>query len=219
MLVPRLRSVAIRETREREIKLRAGEELSRSRSSAARRLSRGSSSRPITTPRDHRLARRGVTLPPSCRERKRALATEAAGRAGAARAGEARRCPLAPPSELLGLLVGHLRGAPLAPIARLRTRREGVRADGAEIVHDNVAVLDNQRVTRSFDELEVELLDGDEKTLPPDRESAAPSRRRRRREPAEGLPGARPGLPRRCGRAAGGCPSLLRRAHPPRPPA
>ena len=72
---------------------------------------------------------------------------------------------MAPPAELLDLLVGHLRGAPLAPIARLRTRREGVVADGAEVVHDTVAVLDNQRVTRSFDELEVELLDGDEKTL------------------------------------------------------
>jgi CHAD domain-containing protein len=40
-----------------------------------------------------------------------------------------------------------------------------VRAKGAEIVHDTVAVLDHQRVTRSFEELEVELLDGDEKTL------------------------------------------------------
>jgi CHAD domain-containing protein len=36
---------------------------------------------------------------------------------------------------------------------------------GAEVVHDSVAVLDGQRVTRSFDELEIELLEGDEKTL------------------------------------------------------
>ena len=66
---------------------------------------------------------------------------------------------------MLELLVAQLRGAALLPIARLRTRREGVRADGAEIVHDTVAVLDHQRVTRSFEELEVELLDGDERTL------------------------------------------------------
>ena len=78
---------------------------------------------------------------------------------------EAAGAPTAPPAELLTLLAGHLRGVPLTPIARLRTRREGVRADGAEIVHDTVAVLDHQRVTRSFDELEVELLDGDERTL------------------------------------------------------
>ena len=73
--------------------------------------------------------------------------------------------PTEPPEALSALLAGHLRGVPLLPIARLRTHREGVRADGAEVVHDTVAVLDHQRVTRSFEELEVELLDGDEKTL------------------------------------------------------
>jgi hypothetical protein len=39
-------------------------------------------------------------------------------------------------------------------------------AGGAEIVDDSVAVLDHQRVTRRFREIEVELLDGgDEQTL------------------------------------------------------
>ena len=70
-----------------------------------------------------------------------------------------------PPAELLALLAAISAVRALLPIARLRTRREGIRADGAEIVHDTVAVLDHQRVTRSFEELEVELLDGDEKTL------------------------------------------------------
>ena len=50
-------------------------------------------------------------------------------------------------------------------VARLRTRREVVRAGGAEVVDDSVAVLDHQRVTRRFREIEVELLDGDEDTL------------------------------------------------------
>ena len=50
-------------------------------------------------------------------------------------------------------------------MARLRTRREVVVADGAEIVDDSVAVLEGQHVARRFREVEVELLDGDERTL------------------------------------------------------
>ena len=53
----------------------------------------------------------------------------------------------------------------LVPVARLRTRREGVLAGGAEIVDDSVAVLEGQHVARRFREVEVELLDGDERTL------------------------------------------------------
>lgn len=73
--------------------------------------------------------------------------------------------PARPPAEMLALLPAYLRGAPLVPVARLRTRREGVRARGAEIVDDNVSVLEGQRVARRFRELEVELLEGDERTL------------------------------------------------------
>ncbi len=73
--------------------------------------------------------------------------------------------PARPPRELVALLPAYLRGAALVPVARLRTRREGVRAQGAEIVDDNVAVLQGQHVTRRFREVEVELLDGDERTL------------------------------------------------------
>src|SRR5262245_22831554 len=69
------------------------------------------------------------------------------------------------PPELLDLLPALLRNDPLVPVARLRTRREVVRAAGAEVVDDSVAVLDHQRVTRRFREIEVELLDGDEQTL------------------------------------------------------
>ena len=73
--------------------------------------------------------------------------------------------PAKPPLELSSLLVGFLRGRELRRVARLRTRREVVRANGAEIVDDSVAVLEGQRVTRRFRELEVELVGGDERTL------------------------------------------------------
>ena len=73
--------------------------------------------------------------------------------------------PAVPPPELVALLIAPLRAEKLVPVARLRTRREVVRAGGAEVVDDSVAVLDHQRVTRRFREIEVELLDGDEHTL------------------------------------------------------
>lgn len=73
--------------------------------------------------------------------------------------------PARPPAELAALLPAYVRGRDLIPVARLRTRREGVRARGAEIVDDNVAVLQGQRVTSRFREIEIELLEGDERTL------------------------------------------------------
>jgi CHAD domain-containing protein len=73
--------------------------------------------------------------------------------------------PARPPAEMVGLLPAYLRGRDLVAVARLRTRREGIRARGAEIVDDNVAVLEGQRVARRFREIEVELLEGDERTL------------------------------------------------------
>ena len=119
---------------------------SRCPSSAARRSSRGSSSRPTTTLSTTGSRRRGVTLRHRVENGKGLWQLKLP--AGPARLElERPGGPLAPPAELLALLVGHLRGARLAPIARLRTRREGVRADGAEIVHDTVAVLDHQRVS------------------------------------------------------------------------
>ncbi len=155
--------MAIRETLEREVKLRAGEEF---------RLPElgGEAIEPrvfVSTyhdTADHRLARRGVTLRHRV-EHGKGLWQLKLPQDNARLELEAAGGPGSPPDDMLELLVAHLRGAALVPIARLRTRREGVRADGAEIVHDTVAVLDHQRVTRSFEELEVELLDGDEKTL------------------------------------------------------
>ena len=73
--------------------------------------------------------------------------------------------PALPPPELLSLLPALILREQLVPVARLRTRREIVRAAGAEVVDDAVAVLDRQRVTRRFREIEVELVDGDDRTL------------------------------------------------------
>ncbi len=74
--------------------------------------------------------------------------------------------PAHPPKELLALLLVHLRGVEPARVARLRTRRKTLRTDGAEIVDDSVSVLEGQRVTARFRELEVELVaGGDERTL------------------------------------------------------
>src|SRR5918994_872724 len=155
--------MAIRETTEREVKLRAGQDFTLPELGGEAIESRLFVSTYHDTP-DHRLARRGVT--PRHRLQKGEGLWQLELPAGHERLElEEPGGPAAPSPELLALLAGHLRGAPLAPIARLRTRREGVRAGGAEIVHDTVAVLDHQRVTRRFDELEVELLDGDERTL------------------------------------------------------
>jgi CHAD domain-containing protein len=155
--------MAIKETVERELKLRAGESF---------RLPElgGEAIEPrlfVSTyhdTADHRLARRGITLRHRI-ENGKGLWQLKLPQVGSRLELEEAGAPAEPPVELRSLLAGHLRGVPLVPIARLRTRREGVRADGAEVVHDTVALLDHQRVTRSFEELEVELLGGDEKTL------------------------------------------------------
>jgi CHAD domain-containing protein len=73
--------------------------------------------------------------------------------------------PRTVPPKIVTLLHAFLRHGRLVPVARLRTRRVGVRVDGAEVVHDSVAVLEGQRVARTFDELEVELVEGDERSL------------------------------------------------------
>ena len=76
-------------------------------------------------------------------------------------AGQASR----PPAELVELVPAYLRGRQLVPVARLRTRRETIRANGAEIVDDSVSVLKGQRVARRFREIEIELVGGDERDL------------------------------------------------------
>lgn len=74
------------------------------------------------------------------------------------------------PAELAALLIAHTRGKRLAAVAALRTRRSGVLVrDGAvaiaEVTTDAVEVIDGPRIVRAFEELEIELVNGDERAL------------------------------------------------------
>ncbi|TMD08654.1 MAG: CYTH and CHAD domain-containing protein [Chloroflexi bacterium] len=77
-------------------------------------------------------------------------------------AGPARR----PPAAALRVVRAYLRKARLEPVARLSTLRHRVRLTGnggkrvAEVVDDEVSVLDGRRVAARFREIEVELLNG-----------------------------------------------------------
>jgi CHAD domain-containing protein len=71
-----------------------------------------------------------------------------------------------PPTALQDLLLLHLQGQALAPVATLRTWRTGVRVHGqkgayADVLLDTVSVLRNRHVVRSFREVEIERLSGD----------------------------------------------------------
>ncbi len=70
-----------------------------------------------------------------------------------------------PPGDFTKLLVAHIRDEPLEKVARLRTKRQAVRLDGAEIVEDAVSVFEGRKVVKRFREVEVELVDGDERSL------------------------------------------------------
>ncbi len=71
--------------------------------------------------------------------------------------------PTAIPPEASSLVRAYTRSEPLVPVARLRTRRDGVElldAEGlrvAEVVDDEVSVYDGRRLASRFRELEVEL--------------------------------------------------------------
>ena len=153
----------MRETLEREIKLAPGEGFVLPELGGERLPTRVFVSTYHDT-QDLRLARHGVTF--------RHRVEDGAGlwqlklpRGTARLELEQAGPPARPPAEMVALLPAYLRGNELVPVARLRTRREGVRARGAEIVDDSVAVLDGPRVARRFREVEVELLEGDERTL------------------------------------------------------
>ena len=153
----------MRETVEREIKLSAGESFELPELGGEAIEPRIFVSTYHDTA-DHRLARSGLTLRHRVEHGKGLWQLKLPH--GAARLElEHEGGPGELPTELERLLPAVTRRRELVPIARLRTRREGVRAQGAEVTHDSVAVLDAQRVARTFDELEVELLEGDERTL------------------------------------------------------
>ena len=153
----------LKETLEREVKLRAGPDFELPELGGEAIEPRIFDSTYHDT-RDHRLARHGVTLRHRI-ENRRGLWQLKLPQGNARLELEVRGTPGAPPDEIMSLLPAYLRGESLLPLVRLRTRRTGVRAQGAEITHDEVTVIDERRVPRSFDELEVELLEGDEKSL------------------------------------------------------
>jgi CHAD domain-containing protein len=118
---------------------------------------------------DHRLASQGVTL--RRRTEKRQHRWQAKLPRGAARLElEVRGAVAEPPLEVRRLLAVFTRGAPLAPVATLLTRRSGVlvqdlRGPVAEVVVDSVSVFEGRRAVRRFREVEVELVGGAEQDL------------------------------------------------------
>ncbi|HEY1317156.1 MAG TPA: CYTH and CHAD domain-containing protein [Gaiella sp.] len=153
----------LRETIEREVKLSPGKRFAMPALGGESIVSRVFVSTYHDTP-DHRLARSGLTL--------RYRVENGRGRwqlklpsGDARRELEADGPGRTAPASIAGLLPALVRGRKLVPVARLRTRRDGLRVNGAEVVHDVVSVLEGQRVSRTFDELEVELIEGDERTL------------------------------------------------------
>jgi CHAD domain-containing protein len=118
---------------------------------------------------DYRLARSGITLRRRV-EQGKSLWQLKIPRASARLELELPGGPAGPPQRMRDLLMAFLRGRELAPVAKLRTLRRGLRlaADGgssADVVMDEVAILDGRKVTGGFSELEVEVVNGDEQTL------------------------------------------------------
>ncbi len=75
-----------------------------------------------------------------------------------------------PPEPILELLTTLVRGEELRPVSTLRTKRTGVRVRRdeqpiADVVIDRVSVLEGQTVEASFDEVEIELVEGSEADL------------------------------------------------------
>jgi CHAD domain-containing protein len=118
---------------------------------------------------DHRLASIGVTL--RYRAENGSGAWQLKLPAQAARTElEVEGPPDTVPEELLDLVFAPLGGCPLRPVATLETVRNGIvvtrdNRDVAEVVQDQVVVHAGSEAVRAFDELEVELLDGDEADL------------------------------------------------------
>ena len=153
----------MRETLEREIKLLPGDGL---RDARARRPSTAAarSSRRTTTPPTCGSCAHGITL------RHRVEGGEGIGSSScrAARPGwssSSRARPPIPPADVLALLVAHLRGHELVPVARLRTRRETASPTGPRSSTTPSRCWRGLSVVRRFRELEIELVEGTEVEL------------------------------------------------------
>jgi len=160
--------LAVKETLERELKLSADRAFRLPKLPGQPLESRIFTSTYYDTA-DFRLVRYGVTLRRRV-ERGRGLWQLKLPRGLARLELELRGGPSRPPEALRDLLLAHTRGRDLVPIAKLRSRRAGVRVrdvEGplADVVVDSVAVLEGRRVARRLHEVEVELTGGDEKAL------------------------------------------------------
>ena len=153
------------ETHERELKLQPGPgfELPEGRKPRTRTFTST-----YYDTKDRRLAAVGITLRRRIENRKTLWQLKlplASGR----RELEVAAGPGAIPREFVELLPAVTRGRDLKEAAKLRTRRTSVEVhqDGAvaEVALDNVTVLDGRRVRDRFDELEIELLEGDDDGL------------------------------------------------------
>ncbi len=118
---------------------------------------------------DFRLARLGVTLRRKT-EQKRVLWQLKLPRQTARLEMEMASGRSTPPAPLEDLLFGLLRREPLTAIAKLQTRRAGIRVQPhdkpvADVVIDRVRVLNARRVVGHLSEIEVELRSGKEKEL------------------------------------------------------
>jgi CHAD domain-containing protein len=118
---------------------------------------------------DQRLARAGVTLRRRV-ERGRGVWQLKLPRGAARLELEAPGGPAGPPPDMLDLLTAYRRERDLEPVAKLRTHRSGIRVangDGpvADVTVDLVAVMSGRRITRSFREIEAELVNGNERAL------------------------------------------------------
>ena len=158
----------VKRTIEREIKLRAGAGFALPRELGDPLAPRSFSSTYHDTS-DHRLAASGFTL------RYRAEHGSGAWQLKLPRNGdrlelELPGSPESVPPPFGDLLAATTRGRPLAPVATLDTTRQGiiVRDSGrdlAEVVIDEVVVSRSGRRVSRIDELEVELVDGDDASL------------------------------------------------------
>lgn len=162
----------MKELREREAKLVAGPEFALPDLSAP---VDGVSSRPLAPQdldavyydtRDLRLARWGITVRHRTGDGDGWTVKLPDGEDGPALVRRELSFPGPPtviPPDAGAMVLAYSRSEPLAPVARLRTRRSGVElldAEGlrvAEVVDDDVSVYDGDRLAGRFRELEVEL--------------------------------------------------------------
>ncbi len=159
---------ALRQTPEREVKLKTGHPFRLPNFPGEPLPPRLFTSTYFDTV-DHRLAQRGVTL---CRrtENHRVLWQLNLQRPAARLEVKMVSGRSAPPAPLEDLLFALLQREPLTAVAKLRTRRSGIRIQPldrpiADVIVDEVRILNGRRVVGHLNEIEVERRSGKDKEL------------------------------------------------------